>query len=63
MYDRRWYDSNESTTRALEILKDMDDSQRRALSKDSFSLILISDICFSLPPLKQMLWVLINKNT
>ena len=34
MYDRRWYDSNESTQRALEILKDMDESQRRALSKD-----------------------------
>lgn len=34
MYDRRWYDSNEHTKRALEILKDMDDSQRRALSRD-----------------------------
>ena len=34
MYDRRWYDSNENTKRALEILKDMDESQRRALSKD-----------------------------
>lgn len=34
MYDRRWYDSNESTQRALEILKDMDDSQRRSLSHD-----------------------------
>lgn len=34
MYDRRWYDSNEHTSRALNILKDMDDSQRRALSKD-----------------------------
>ena len=34
MYDRRWYDSNEHTQRALEILKDMDESQRRALSKD-----------------------------
>ena len=34
MYDRRWYDSNENTQRALEILKDMDESQRRALSKD-----------------------------
>ena len=34
MYDRRWYDSDENTHRALEILKDMDDSQRRALSKD-----------------------------
>ena len=34
MYDRRWYDSNEHAKRALEILKDMDESQRRALSKD-----------------------------
>lgn len=34
MYDRRWYDSNEHTNRALEILKDMDENQRKALSKD-----------------------------
>lgn len=34
MYDRRWYDSNEHTNRALEILKDMDEAQRRALAKD-----------------------------
>ncbi len=34
MYDRRWYDSNENTQRALEILKDMDEVQRRALSRD-----------------------------
>ena len=34
MYDRRWYDSNENTQRALEILKDMDETQRRALSHD-----------------------------
>ena len=34
MYDRRWYDSNENTKRALEILKDMDETQRRALSRD-----------------------------
>ena len=34
MYDRRWYDSNEHTKRALEIIKYMDESQRRALSKD-----------------------------
>ena len=33
MYDRRWYDSHEQTQRALEILKDMDEAQRRALSK------------------------------
>ena len=34
MYDRRWYDSDENTQRALEILKDMDENQRRALSRD-----------------------------
>lgn len=34
MYDRRWYDSNKNTQRALEILQDMDESKRRALSND-----------------------------
>lgn len=34
MYDRRWYDSDENTQRALEILKDMDETQRKSLSKD-----------------------------
>ena len=34
MYDRRWYDSSEHTTRAFEILKDMDEAQRRSLSQD-----------------------------
>jgi hypothetical protein len=34
MYDRRWYDSNENTQRALDILKDMDESRRRELSRD-----------------------------
>ena len=34
IYDRRWYDSNENTQRALEVLKDMDESKRRALSRD-----------------------------
>ena len=34
MYDRRWYDLDQNTQKALEVLKDMDDSQRRALSKD-----------------------------
>jgi len=34
MYDRRWYDSDANTQRALEILHDMDETQRRALSKD-----------------------------
>ena len=34
MFDRRWYDSNENTQRALEILHDMEEDQRRALSRD-----------------------------
>ena len=34
IYDRRWYDSNKNTQRALEILKDMNDNQRKSLSKD-----------------------------
>ena len=34
MQDRRWYDSNEHTKRAFEILKNMDESQRKTLSKD-----------------------------
>lgn len=32
--NRRWYDSNEYTERALSLLKDMDESKRRELSKD-----------------------------
>lgn len=32
--NRRWYDSNEHTERALKLLKDMDEVKRRALSKD-----------------------------
>ncbi|MCQ2738816.1 MAG: hypothetical protein MJ237_01160 [bacterium] len=39
IYDRRWYDSNENTQRALEILKDMDEGKRRALSKDLTSIV------------------------
>ena len=39
MYDRRWYDSNEHTSRALEILKDMNEVQRKALSKDLTTVI------------------------
>ena len=34
MYDRRWYDSDENTQKALNILKDMDDNQRKSLSRD-----------------------------
>ena len=32
--NRRWYDANEHTERALELLKDMDEDRRRALSRD-----------------------------
>lgn len=32
--NRRWYDSNEHTERALSLLKDMDEERRRALSRD-----------------------------
>lgn len=39
MYDRRWYDSNEHTQRALSILKDMDENRRRALSRDLTTVI------------------------
>lgn len=32
--NRRWYDSNEHTERALSLLKDMDENRRRALASD-----------------------------
>ncbi len=32
--NRRWYDSNEYTEKALSILKDMDEERRKALSRD-----------------------------
>lgn len=32
--NRRWYDSNEYTERALTLLKDMDEAKRRDLSRD-----------------------------
>ena len=32
--NRRWYDSNEYTQRALDLLKDMDEQRRRSLSQD-----------------------------
>lgn len=34
MYNRRWYDSHEHTTRALELLKNLDEKKRRAISDD-----------------------------
>lgn len=39
MQNRRWYDSNNNTQRALEVLKNMDESKRRALSKDLTTII------------------------
>ena len=32
--NRRWYDSNEHTEKALSLLKDLDEDKRRALSRD-----------------------------
>lgn len=32
--NRRWYDSNEHTEKALGLLKGLDENQRRALSRD-----------------------------
>ncbi len=32
--NRRWYDSNEYTEKALSLLKNMDEERRRALSRD-----------------------------
>ena len=34
MNNRRWYDSNEHTEKALTLLKDLDENKRRALAKD-----------------------------
>ena len=34
MNNRRWYDSNEHTDKALALLKDLDEDKRRALAKD-----------------------------
>ncbi len=34
LMNRRWYDSNEYTQKALTLLHDMDEGQRRELSKD-----------------------------
>ena len=32
--NRRWYDDNENTQKALDLLKGMDENKRRALSQD-----------------------------
>ncbi len=34
MNNRRWYDSNETTEKALNLLKNLDENRRRALSRD-----------------------------
>ena len=34
MNNRRWYDSNEHTEKALALLKDLDEDKRRSLAKD-----------------------------
>lgn len=34
MNNRRWYDANEHTEKALTLLKNLDETQRRALAKD-----------------------------
>ena len=37
--NRRWYDSNEHTEKALSLLKDLDENKRRALSKDLTTIV------------------------
>ena len=37
--NRRWYDSNEYTQKALTLLKDMDENQRRSLSRDLMTVV------------------------
>ena len=37
--NRRWYDSNEHTEKSLTILKNMDETQRRSLSKDLTNIV------------------------
>ena len=39
MNNRRWYDSNEYTQKALSILQNMDERQRRALSNDLMTVV------------------------
>ena len=39
MMNRRWYDSNESTEKALSLLKDMEENKRRALSRDLTTIV------------------------
>ena len=39
LMNRGWYDSNEHTEKALELLKDMDENRRRALSQDLTAVI------------------------
>ena len=39
LMNRRWYDSNEYTQKALTLLKDMDENQRRSLSRDLMTVV------------------------
>ena len=37
--NRRWYDTDENTEKALSLLKDMDENRRRALSGDLVNVV------------------------
>ena len=37
--NRRWYDTNKNTEQALDLLKNMDESKRRALSNDLVTVV------------------------
>ena len=37
--NRRWYDSDENTSKAFELLKNMDEVRRRALSRDLTTMV------------------------
>ena len=37
--NRRWYDSNDNTEKALTLLKNMDEGKRRALSQDLTTMV------------------------
>lgn len=37
--NRRWYDSDENTARAFDLLKQMDEGKRRALSRDLTTMV------------------------
>ena len=37
--NRRWYDSNENTEKAFNLLKNLDENKRRALSRDLTTMV------------------------